>query len=432
MEGDSQITTPISFESVFKLTEHEAFSGDARTYIEGLNLDFRITDYESAPRYLGISPKLEASYFIGAEWLTEDKAVVITPKIGDIDFLKMFESALRFKFAANYFPKFYGIDFNAPRIESETLDNILTPLLMIHYLNTVKILISKGLKKGYVSREENMSSKIKGKVMMSKHFSKNVTVQRSDRIICAYQEYSNDISENRLLKRALLYVQHCFNSWPAILNHSLHTSLSTTASEALAAFNNVSDQVDISSVKFVQKNKLYGDYGTAIRLAKMVLRRFDYSITNTSSNRHLIPPFWIDMSRLFEVYVYGLLEKAYPNQICFQVKGHLQTQADFLKLDEKLILDAKYKPQYADSNSGMIEDIREMSGYARDEAILARLGLHSVDTVPDCVIISPAYDDHGEADISPFSTDILKIVKPIPGFRRFHKVQVPIPRLAPH
>ncbi len=429
MEGDPQITTPISLESVFKLKEHEAFSGDVRTYIEGLNLDFRITDYESAPRYLGISPDLEASYFIGADWLTDDKAIVITPKIGDIDFLKMFVSALRFSSAASYFPKFYGIDFNAPRIESETLDNILTPLLMIHYLNTVKCLISKGLKKGYVSREENMSSKIKGKVMMSKHFSKNVTVQRSDRVFCTYQDYSSDIPENRLLKRALLYVQRCFNSWSAIRNHSLHTSLSTTVSEALAVFCNVSDQVDISSVRFVQKNKLYGDYGTAIRLAKMVLRRFDYSITNTSSSKHLIPPFWIDMSRLFEVYVYGLLEKAYPNQICFQVKGHMDTQADFLKLDEKLILDTKYKPQYAYSNAGMIWDIREISGYARDEAILTRLGVQSIDTVPDCVIIHPAYTDQEEANNAPFSTNILATAKPISGFRKFHKIQVPIPRI---
>lgn len=414
-------------ESVFRLREHEPFSGEIRSYVESLGLDFKSTDYESAPRYLGISPELEASYFIGAEWLTDEKAVVITPKIDDIDFLRMFSSALKFSEAANYFPKFYGIDFNTPKIESETLDNILTPLLMIHYLNSVNALISKGLKKGYVTREENLSSKIKGKVVMSKQLSKNVTSQRTDRVYCSFQEYSEDIPENRLLKRALLYVQHCINSWEAIRNHSLFTSLSKTLSEALSVFASISDQVDVSNVRFVQKNKLYGDYGTAIHLAKMVLRRFDYSITNTTSSKHLIPPFWIDMSRLFEVYVYGLLESAYPDQIRFQVKGHMQTQVDFIKVDERLIIDAKYKPRYAYSDKDIIDDIREISGYARDEIILKELGLETVDIVPDCVIIHPTYNE--SSAVFPFSSTVLQNAKPISGFRKFYKVQVPVPRV---
>lgn len=426
MDDDYQIATPSPFESVFRLREHESFSGEILSYVEKLGLDFRNTKYESAPLYLGISPELKASYFIGAEWLTKEKAVVITPKIDDIDFLQMFVSALKFSDAANYFPKFYGIDFNSPRIESEMLDNILTPLLMIHYLTTVKTLVSKGLKKGYVSREENLSSKIKGKILMSKHFSKNVTNQRSDRVYCFFQEYSEDIPENRLLKRALLYVQHCFNSWSAIRNHPLFTSLSKTLSEALAAFTSISDKVDVSNVRFVQKNKLYGDYSVAVHLAKMVLRRFDYSITNTSSIKHLVPPFWIDMSRLFEVYVYGLLESAYPGQIRFQVKGHEQ-QVDFIKLDEQLVLDAKYKPKYAYSNKDINDDIREISGYARDEEILKELGLETVDIAPECVIIHPAYNESYAA--SPFSSSVLQNAKPISGFRKFYKVQVPIPRI---
>ena len=79
------------------------------------------------------------------------------------------------------------------------------------------------------------------------------------------------------------------------------------------------------------------------------------------------------MSRLYEVYVYGLLEKAYPGKIKFQVKGHYRTAIDFLKMDEKLIMDTKYKPYYDISNSGIIDDIREISGYARDENILKEL-----------------------------------------------------------
>ena len=262
--------------------------------------------------------------------------------------------------------------------------------------------------------------------MISTHLSKNIAIKRTDKVFCAYQEYSEDIPENRLLKRALLYVERCFKTWSALRNHALFASLSARLSEELACFREVSPDVDMSSVRFVQRNKLYGDYGTAIRIAKMILRRFDYSIDNTSPDKHFVPPFWIDMSRLFEVYVYSLLEDAYPGQIEFQVNGSFNTKADFIKIDEQLILDAKYKPRYADDNDDMLADIREMSGYARDEAILSRIGMKDSDSVPPCVILYPAYEDSDS--ISPFTSKILQIAIRIKEYRQFYKLIVPIPR----
>ena len=49
------------------------------------------------------------------------------------------------------------------------------------------------------------------------------------------------------------------------------------------------------------------------------------------------------MSRLYEVYVLGLLQTQYPNQILFQAKGNYGTQCDYLHVGEGIILDAKYK-----------------------------------------------------------------------------------------
>ncbi|MCF0217230.1 MAG: hypothetical protein HUK21_12275 [Fibrobacteraceae bacterium] len=63
----------------------------------------------------------------------------------------------------------------------------------------------------------------------------------------------------------------------------------------------------------------------ALKVAKMVLRHFDYSIKKTEqgdSPRYETHPFWIDMSRLFELFVYGKLNEnpKYRECIKFKVK----------------------------------------------------------------------------------------------------------------
>ena len=372
---------------------------------------------------------MRASYYIGADWLTEEKAIVVTPKMPDIDYVRMFMAALRFSPSASYFSKFYGINYLGKKIESEKLDGILTPLLLIHFLSAVNKLLEKGLKKGYVTREENLHAKIKGKVLMSRQYSKNIANHRPDRIMCCYQEYSADIPENRLIKKALLFAKRTISMMPSLQCHEIFPDINHMLLTSLAAFDGVSDDIDTSSVRTVQKNKLYGDYGTAIKLAKQLLRRYDYSIDHIESEKNLVPPFWIDMARLYEVYVYGLLQKAYPGNIKFQVKGHYQTAVDFLKLDEELIMDTKYKPHYDTSNSRVIDDIREISGYARDEYILSELGIAEQDRVPDCLIIYPKMEDCCTITAFQEGKPLLQDATHFKSFRKFHKICVPVPKV---
>ena len=40
------------------------------------------------------------------------------------------------------------------------------------------------------------------------------------------------------------------------------------------------------------------EYEEAVKLAKMILRRYDNSIDRASAEEHAIPAFWIDMSLL--------------------------------------------------------------------------------------------------------------------------------------
>ena len=69
-------------------------------------------------------------------------------------------------------------------------------------------------------------------------------------------------------------------------------------------------------------------YEAAIKVAKLILRHFDYSIDKASDETQEVRPFCIDMPRLYEMYVLSLLRKAYGDQIQFQVKGSHKTQVD--------------------------------------------------------------------------------------------------------
>ena len=51
------------------------------------------------------------------------------------------------------------------------------------------------------------------------------------------------------------------------------------------------------------------------------------------------------MSLLFELYVYGLLKEAYNNNITHQLRTY-GNAVDFIKYDEKLIIDTKYIPSW--------------------------------------------------------------------------------------
>ena len=92
------------------LKEHGTIDGDIKELLRELNIKFIETPINTAPKYLGIKPSLEASYFIGADWLDVEKdiSVVIVPKMEQIDYIKMFMCSLQFDIASDYFSKIYN------------------------------------------------------------------------------------------------------------------------------------------------------------------------------------------------------------------------------------------------------------------------------------------------------------------------------------
>ncbi|MCQ2117824.1 MAG: McrC family protein [Bacteroidales bacterium] len=369
-----------------------------------------------------------ASYVIGAEWIDEKEALVVTTKRGmeEIDFLTMFMTCFSSDLSVESFAEIYNIDSEAPNIHAPSLKGVLSPLIVLHFLGVVSRI--KSLRKGYVHYSENLK-KVKGHIQVMKNERKNIASKRFDRVFCDFDEYTVDIPENRLIKKALLFSSQILRTITE--KHSIANKAKLMLSKSLALFENVTDEVQIKEVSLIKGHKLFSEYNEAVRLAKIILQRYDYSISKTSSLNENVPPFTLDMSLLYEHYVYGLLNEAYGDKISYQFKGKTGFP-DFLYCSTgfKAILDTKYIPKYERSSLDN-NVIRQLSGYSRDIPILRHLGYEDIDEeapIPNvpCIII---YPKEGNKVKNPFVKKKLRelCTTPVRKLARFYKICIPLP-----
>lgn len=357
-------------------------------------------------------------------------ALIVTPKRGmnNIDFLGMFMTCFSSNLALDSFSEIYKIDLDKPQVLAPALNSIVSPLIIVHFLSVINRI--KSLKKGYVHQQENLK-KVKGHIKILKNERLNIAIKRYERIFCEYDEYSIDIPENRLLKKALLFSQALVNRMSH--SHRSYPRIKLLIAKALKKFENVSDDVEMKAVGQLRSHKLFSEYSEAIRLAKVILKHFDYSINKVGTTDNKVTPFILDMSLLYEHYVYGLLYEAYQEKITYQFKGNTG-YPDFLYTSGtfKAILDSKYIPKY-ERHSLDTYAIRQLSGYSRDLSILKRLGYKNIEesslipSIP-CVIIYPS---ETKGNHNPFMNISLEklCTKPLRGLSLFYKFEVPVPTL---
>ena len=377
-----------------------------------------------------------AYYRIGAEWVDDERALVVAPKVEmeEIDWpamlMRCFDTE---EGCADGLGNIYNIDFAMPPIRDATLESILTPLLVVHLVGIVRRIVNRGLKRDYVQQEGNLS-RVRGRVGFLQNFRRNIIIGRADRVFCRYSEFSVNTCENRLIKRALLFAERIVGR---MLDQGQRSAvmLQGRLNGCLAAFAEVDDRVELWEVRRCKRNKLYREYEEAVNLAKMILRRYDNSIDRSSAEEHAIPAFWIDMSLLYEHYVLGAMRKAYGSKIVYQANVTMG-KPDFLYVDAEcpLILDTKYKTRYG---AGMFdnEDIRQLAGYARDRKVLKRLGIPKTEeqdlaAVP-CVIIYPEVRGIGakfDGAHSPIDQVMLKVA-PIGELVGFYRMGFSLPVL---
>jgi len=336
-------------------------------------------------KYLGLHQefennivKLKSYYYIGYRWFDEkeEKYIRISPKKSNghqADYLKMFLTCLKDPIVSKKMNDCYEIKFNEKWIDIKDNEDEITPFLILHFLSVVKQISKKGLKKGYVKVTENLTSKIKGKILVNQTIKHNHFKNRLDKTVCNHQIFTINCLENQILKTALTQSSKYLcnignaNDISKLLNYNL-------SSFELVASKNIQNS-DFSKIKH---SPFYKEYKEALRLSQMIFKRLGFALNNHySTNNYKVPPFYINMPELFERYVEVKLREKYPDIIDGNrdKKFELSMRPDFLLPSKNMIIDAKYKYWYAKTNENIDfkEDYQQLSLYGRAKKIRKRI-----------------------------------------------------------
>jgi len=370
--------------------------------------------------------RFETSYFVGVDWIVENELpIYVKPKLDDntseVNYIKMLFDVLKEPENYNHLDQLCEINFDKPSIAIEQKQDLLTPLLLIQYINILKKIVQKGLKKSYYSVTKNLNAKVKGKILINETIKKNHFNNKMLYSYCQYSEFGINSIENKILKKALAFSIAAMQNLKGIDISALNGLVNYIK----PAFVNVDNEVNIEELKSIKSNKLYQEYNQALKFAKHILKRYGYNISTTNSTIIKTPPFWIDMSKLFELYVFSKLKERFTHhkEVTYHKKFNYLEPDFIIKSKDgltKMVVDAKYKPQYQNGNINT-EDIRQISGYARLNKVYDFLDFED-DKIIDCLVVySNQTANRKDFNGANFSLEEEK------EYKRFFKIGIELP-----
>jgi 5-methylcytosine-specific restriction enzyme subunit McrC len=370
--------------------------------------------------------RFETSYFVGVDWIVENELpIYVKPKLDDdtseVNYVKMLFDVLKEPENCHHLDQLCEINFEKPSIAIEQKQDLLTPLLLIQYINILKKIVQKGLKKSYYSVTKNLNAKVKGKILINETIKKNHFNNKMLYSYCQYSEFGINSIENKVLKKALAFSIAAMQNLKGIDTSRLNGLLNYIQ----PAFVNVDSEVNIEELKSIKPNKLYKEYEQALKFAKHILKRYGYNISTANSTIVKTPPFWIDMSKLFELYVFSKLKERFNQhkEVTYHKKFNYLEPDFIVKTNDgvyKMVVDAKYKPQYKDGNINT-EDIRQISGYARLKKVYDFLEFED-DKIIDCLVI---YSNQN-ANRKDFKGENFNLEEE-KEYKRFYKIGIELP-----
>lgn len=376
--------------------------------------------------------EIKADYYVGIDWLgNTGRTIYVEPKINiglpqylqnclneeeystetpatfeskekidskEINYLKILLEIMALPQTAGYSKDVIQIDWNAKPIEIDQKDDRLTPFLVVQFLQHLKTIVQKGLKKSYYKNQENLTNRVKGKVLVGQHIKKNIFKNRLTSTFCEFQAFGEDHLENRFLKKVLEFAISYIGNNPLLFTSNIE-SVKNIFNYCRPTFEHIGVDVGEYQLKSIKKNPFFNEYGEAIRIGQLILKRFSYNITKTTRKKIETPPFWIDMPRLFELYFYYQMIKANPKDeqyIHYQFSTY-GNSLDILisKPGYEMVIDAKYKLKY--NKSHIHSDIRQVSGYSRLRKVINEMKCRNSkwdeNQIMDCLIIYPQFEE---------------------------------------
>ncbi len=413
---------------------------------------------------------LQANYYVGLDWLVKGKKFLqVEPKINkrlleiyqtsiqkeidnaedvkqedkenetivqasqnhqenlaQVDYLKMLLDVYASGISAKEIGDLLEIYWEDPKIKIEQKEDHLTPFLIVQFLSLLKVIVRKGLKKSYYKIQESLTNQVKGKILVGQHIKQNVFKNRFTTTYCEYQFFGEDNLENQFLKKTFEFCTSYVENQSQFFNDT-KADIENLINYIRPTFQNISDFSKQNQLKHFKYNPFFKEYKDAIRIGNFILKQFSYNISATTDTKIETPPFWIDMPRLFELYVYQKLLRANPNdsRIKYQFSTH-GNYLDFLIKDgqNSIIIDTKYKLHY--QHGQIHEDIRQVSGYARLKKVRKECNILD-DTHIKCLIIYPTLEVVSESFTLDKIKEHLSEENEIKAYHKVYKLGIQLP-----
>ncbi|RLC42101.1 MAG: hypothetical protein DRH44_06705, partial [Candidatus Coatesbacteria bacterium] len=329
--------------------------------------------------------------------------IIINPKVEYSDFIKMLEIAY---------------DIELPElVEPARLDSIkdLRIILAHIYIRMVDELIKKHLRRNYITRVENLESKIKGKLLLGRYIRENLSKGRPQVALCQFYELTPDNLLNQIVKAGLIRAKILISQ---SFEYTGFRNLSKDAVKLIGFLANVSDRkitpIDFAKIHYHTHNR---HYKHSIELAKILLFKncFAHYVGNIR-----VSGLFIDMNDLFEKFVAGLLYSRFGKYLEYQRtfnfsidnkdgKGKLIPDITIDLEGENIVIDAKYKELF-ETEVSREEEINTESTYGDIEVKIRHSDIYQM----------VAYLDNIESDkgviVYPFSGENISKSTIVKGF----------------
>ena len=388
---------------------------------------------ETLGLHLGMNGKIRSSHFVGAVWLDPNKKIsmVVKPKIESVDAVKMFTEVATNSDLFGDISSIFKCYPDQPLINGKPLEE-LSLLQVAVYLKRLVEFCRRDLRFGFIRVNENLTGKVKGKILVGMNLRRNTLRGRLDRVFCQYQLFSMDTLENQILKAALWISRKVLAKY----NSSVPGILWQWAKQCESALATVSlKRIEIADFRGLVYSGFMIRYKEPHALAKMIIRRFRVDAEGeVKEEKDKTVPFYLDMNALFERYVgvklrkMGLKIEYPPKEVTIQGERlSLSIKPDFVSLDGQTIVDAKYKALVEEEIEDEIvwkDKVRQVKIIRNDiYQVIAYATLLSHENSKwskDVVLAIPVQDDNKIRKFENWekfqnSTDISHLILKLPG-----------------
>lgn len=380
------------FDELLQFVKEFTAQEDSAEVLEFLKIGFRkgVKDTVSINNYVGLI-ELPSGFQIEVlpkvEFKDETSVENRTKKV----FLKMLQSLKHFE----------GKAFTSASLKADRMN--LYEIFINMYIKEVQILVKHGIKSSYNTKEDNMNF-YKGKLKVSQHIEANLV--HKERFYVAYDEYSVNRAENKIVKSTLLKLMKLSSSDENIRE----------IRKLLLSFELVEESANYDKdFSCIVMNRNTKDYETLMEWSKVFLynKSFTTFSGKTSSKALLFP-----MEKIFEEYVAKWVRKVFSEEdwkvstqdkryYLFDTPKRFSLRPDIVIRRENItiIMDTKWKRLCPDlHNYGISQaDMYQMYVYSKKYMTLGN-------PAPEVWLLYPLNDKFSEIDEPEFySNDGVKV-----------------------